>query len=86
VLYAGAYGEYYGVQGMGWRYPPILDDPDGSRVVAGRRLLLYYDGHHLRLVAWRTKRAAYWITNTLSQSIPNDRLIAIAGSVRRIKH
>ena len=28
TLYAGAYGEYYGVQGMSWRYPPILDDPD----------------------------------------------------------
>jgi polyisoprenyl-teichoic acid--peptidoglycan teichoic acid transferase len=86
VLYAGAYGEYYGVQGMTWRYPPILDDPDGTRTVDGRKLKLYYDGSHLRLVAWRTKRAAYWVTNTLSQSIPNDRLIAIAGSVRRIRH
>ena len=39
VLYAGAYGEYYGVQGMTWRYPPILDDPDGSRTVDGRQLI-----------------------------------------------
>ena len=31
VLYAGAYGEYYGVQGMAWKYPPILDDPDSTR-------------------------------------------------------
>jgi polyisoprenyl-teichoic acid--peptidoglycan teichoic acid transferase len=86
VLYAGAYGEYYGMQGMTWRYPPILDDPDGSRTVGGRKLHLYYDGSHLRLVAWRTKRAVYWVTNTLSQSIPNDRLIAIASSARRLKH
>ena len=86
VLYAGAYGEYYGVQGMTWRYPPILDDPDASRTVGGRKLHLYYDGSHLRLVAWRTKRASYWVTNTLSQSIPNDRLIAIASTAQRIKH
>ena len=33
VLYSGAYGEYYGVQGMSWRYPPILDDPDRTRDV-----------------------------------------------------
>ena len=35
TLYAGAYGEYYGVQGMSWRFPPILDDPD--RVARRRR-------------------------------------------------
>jgi len=85
VLWAGAYGEYYGVQGMSWRYPPILDDPDGTRTVNGRRLHLYYDGSHLRLVAWRTPRAVYWVTNTLDQAIPNSRLIAIAGSLRRLK-
>jgi polyisoprenyl-teichoic acid--peptidoglycan teichoic acid transferase len=84
TLYAGAYGEYYGVQGMSWRDPPILDDPDGTRKVAGRKLQLYYDGSHLRLVAWRTPKAVYWVTNTLSLSIPNSRLIAIAGSLRRL--
>jgi LCP family protein required for cell wall assembly len=84
VLYSG-YGEYYGVQGMTWKYPPILDDPDRTRDVDGRKLMLYYDGSHLRLVAWRTSKAVYWVTNTLSMSIPNSRLIAIAGSLRRLK-
>jgi hypothetical protein len=84
VLYSG-YGEYYGVQGMSWKYPPILDDPDRTREVGGRKLMLYYDGSHLRLVAWRTSKAVYWVTNTLSMSIPNSRLIAIAGSLRRLK-
>jgi hypothetical protein len=86
VLYGGAYGEYYGVQGLGWRYPPILDDPDAVRRVGGRKLLLYYDGAHLRLVGWRTRKAAYWVTNTLDQAISNRQLIAIASSLRRIKH
>jgi LCP family protein required for cell wall assembly len=85
VLYAGSYGEYYGVQGMSWKYPPILDDPDATRTENGRRLQLYYDGRHLRLVAWRTQKAVYWVTNTLTASIPNSRLIAIAGSLRRLK-
>ena len=82
---AGAYGEYYGVQGMSWRYPPILDDPDRTRDVDGRKLMLYYDGSRIRLVAWRTQRAVYWVTNTLTLSIPNSRLIAIAGSLKRLK-
>ena len=47
--------------------------------------MLYYDGSHLRLVAWRTRKAVYWVTNTLTLSIPNSRLIAIAGSLRRLK-
>jgi len=85
TLYAGANGEYYGVQGMSWRFPPILDDPDRVRDVNGRKLMLYYDGSHLRLVAWRTPKAAYWVTNTLTMSIPNSRLVAIAGSLRRLK-
>jgi hypothetical protein len=85
VLYAASYGEYYGVQGLAWKYPPILDDPDRTRTVGGRRLMLYYDGSHLRLVAWRTQKAVYWVTNTLTMSIPNSRLIAIAGSLRRLK-
>jgi LCP family protein required for cell wall assembly len=83
-LYAGNYGEYYGVQGTTWRFPPILDDPDRTRTVDGRKLMLYYDGSHLRLAAWRTGKAAYWVTNTLTKSIPNGNLIAIAGSLRRL--
>ena len=85
VLNAGTFSEYYGVQGMTWRDPPILDDPDRVRTVDGRKLMLFYDGSHLRLVAWRTGKGVYWVTNTLTLSIPNSRLIAIASSLRRLK-
>jgi hypothetical protein len=77
-------GEYYGVQGMTWRAPPILDNPDETRIVDGRRLELHYDGKRLRLVAWRTKRAAYWVSNTLSQSLNQRQMLAIASSLRRL--
>ena len=85
VLNAGAFSEYYGVQGMSWKDPPILDDPDRTRTVDGRKLQLYYDGSHLRLVAWKTSKAVYWVTNTLNLSIPNNRLTAIAASLQRLK-
>jgi LCP family protein required for cell wall assembly len=85
VLNAGSWSEYYGVQGMTWKSPPILDDPDRVREVDGRKLELFYDGSRLRLVAWRTKNAVYWVTNTLTLSIPNSRLMAIASSLRRLK-
>ena len=39
---------------------------------------LYYDGRRLRLVAWKTRRAVYWVSNTLSQSLNQRQMLAIA--------
>ena len=84
VVSKGVVGEYYGIQGTTWREPPILDDPSEVRTVNGRKLELHYDGRRLRLVAWRTKRAVYWISNTLTQSVGTRQMIAIAASLRRL--
>ena len=84
VVAAGAPGEYYGVQGMSWRTPPILAAPDRVLIRNGRRLLLFYDGKHLRMIGFRTARGAYWVTNTLDNAIANQRLLAIAGSLHRL--
>jgi uncharacterized protein YdaU (DUF1376 family) len=78
------FGEYYGIQGTTWRNPPILDDPSETVRRNGRKLELFYDGRRLRLVAWRTKRAVYWVSNTLTQSIDERQMIAIAASLRRL--
>ena len=80
----GIVGEYYGIQGMNWRDPPILDDPSETRTVNGRKLELHYDGKRLRLVAWRTNRAVYWVSNTLTQSLGKDQMLGIAASLRRL--
>jgi polyisoprenyl-teichoic acid--peptidoglycan teichoic acid transferase len=85
VLRAPGIGEYYGVQGMMWKAPPILDNPDRTVVRKGRKLKLYYDGSRLRLVAWKTRKAVYWVSNTLAQSIGEDQMLEIAGSLRRLR-
>ena len=85
VLRAPGIGEYYGVQGLTWKAPPILDNPDRVVRRGNRKLRLYYDGQHLRLVAWKTKRAVYWISNTLTQSVGNAQMVEIAGSLRRLR-
>jgi LCP family protein required for cell wall assembly len=85
VLDKGSLGDFYGVQGMSWKNPPILDKPSGKQIVNGRRLLLYADGGRLRLVAWRTARAVYWISNTLTLALNNDQMLAIAGSLRTFR-
>jgi hypothetical protein len=84
VLRAPGVGEYYGVQGMTWKAPPILDDPDRTVTRGKRKLKLYYDGSRLRLVAWKTRKAVYWVSNTLSQSIGEAQMIEIAASLRRL--
>lgn len=79
------FSEYYGIQGTTWRDPPILDNPSETITRNGRKLQLYYDGRRLRLVAWRTSRGAYWVSNTLTQALDEKQMIAIAASLRRLR-
>jgi polyisoprenyl-teichoic acid--peptidoglycan teichoic acid transferase len=85
VLRAPGVGEYYGIQGMTWKAPPILDNPDRTIRRAGRTLRLYYDGKQLRLVAWKSRKAVYWISNTLTTDLSEAQMLAIASSLRRLK-
>ena len=45
---------------------------------------LFGDGTRLRLIAWRTKNAVYWISNTLLQSLTNKQMIGLATSLSRV--
>jgi polyisoprenyl-teichoic acid--peptidoglycan teichoic acid transferase len=76
-------GQFYGVQGTTWQSAPILASPSEFRTVAGKRLALYFNGHRLRLVAWRTPQGVYWVSNTLSLDLNNQQMLAIAGSLTR---
>jgi LCP family protein required for cell wall assembly len=84
VAFQGTIGQYYGVEGTTWRSPPILDDPSVRRRIAGRTYELFYDGGRLRLVAWRTPRAVYWVANTLLRTLTNRQMLALARSTARI--
>ncbi len=82
--------KYYGVQGMTWRPndpkagPPILDGPHDTLVRDGRKLNVYYDGKKVRLVSWQTKKAVYWVSNTLTRDLSYSRIVAIARSLTRL--
>ena len=84
VYRKGIQNEYYGVQGMTWKDPPILDGAHDVVERNGRKLLVYYDGRRVRLVAWKTKRAVYYVHNTLLRSIDRRRMIGIAASLSRL--
>jgi LCP family protein required for cell wall assembly len=84
VVQAPGFGQYYGIQGTNWNAPPILDNPDEKRRMRGRDYQLFYDGRALRLVAWDTPRAVYWVSNTLTESLTNKQMLGIARSLSRI--
>jgi LCP family protein required for cell wall assembly len=84
VMKAPGLGQYYGVTGTDWTGPPILDNPSERRRLGGRTYELFFDGDRLRLVAWRTGRAAYWISNTLLHSIGNRQMLGLARSVAKV--
>jgi hypothetical protein len=82
VVKRGLVGEYYGIQGTTWKDPPILADKSETRKIGKRTFELHYDGDRLRLVAFRTKKAVYWVSNTLLQTLSERQMLAIARSTR----
>ena len=77
-----ALGEYYGVQGTTWTNPPILDNPTRTQVVNGKKLLEFFNDRKLSMVALKTANAVYWVSNTLTDTLSNGQLVAIAASLR----
>ena len=85
VLFQGDVGEYYGVQGTTWKAAPILADPDDEVRMRGRTYKRYFDGRKIRMIAWATPKAVYWVSNTLTKQLSNPQMMDIARSLQRIQ-
>ena len=64
--------------------PPLLAHPTSTTNVHGRRLLLFKAGSRLRYVAWKRKKAVYWVSNSLTLSLSNAQMIGIAASLTHL--
>jgi hypothetical protein len=84
VLSQGDNGQFYGVQGTTWKAPPILDNPTDEVRMRKRTYRRYFDGRRIRLIAWETPKAVYWVSNTLSHKLTNAQMMDIARSLQRI--
>ncbi len=76
---------YYGLAGTNWTDPPILKNPSETREIDGRDYLLYYEKDRLRLVGWTTNDGAYWISNTLTRTLSEEEMLAVATSTREVE-
>ena len=74
--------EYYGVMGTKWTRAPILENPSETRKVGDREYMLFYEGNQLQVVGWKTKDAAYWVSNTLTGSLSEEQMLAVAESMK----
>jgi polyisoprenyl-teichoic acid--peptidoglycan teichoic acid transferase len=84
VVGQGELGQYYDIQGSTWTDPPLLSDPSETVRIGSRTYSLFYDGEHVKTIAWREGAAAYWIENTLTDNLSPQAMVAIARVTRPV--
>jgi hypothetical protein len=77
-------GQYWGIQGLALQNPPILKGEHETRHYHGVTYYVYFEGNVTRTVAWKTKKAVYWVQNTLSGALTEDQMITIARTARSL--
>jgi LCP family protein required for cell wall assembly len=78
----GEPGEYYGLQGMTWSDPPLLQEATGSIRIRGREALVATTGGKVLWIAWHRGRAVHWVSNTLTQALSSKEMVALAEAAR----
>jgi LCP family protein required for cell wall assembly len=84
VVNSGPLGEFYDVQGTSWADPPLLSNPSATVHIGSRTYDLFYAGEQIRTVAWREGNAAYWVQNTLTNSIAPREMLGIAAQTQPV--
>ena len=77
--------QHWQVEETDWTSPPILANPTGQFVFHGQKFLLYSTGGAIQMVAIRTPKAVYWVSNTILNQLSNSTMIAIAKSLKTVR-
>jgi LCP family protein required for cell wall assembly len=75
-------GGYYDFEGTNWLGPPLVAHPNDERTIGHTKYMIFTDGSHIHLVAWREHGMLYWLTNTLREDLSNRQMLAIARSAK----
>jgi polyisoprenyl-teichoic acid--peptidoglycan teichoic acid transferase len=75
-------GGYYDLQGTDWLDPPIVAHPDETQTIGSRTYMIFADGEHIHMVAWRERGVLYWVVNTLREDLSNQQMLGIARSAQ----
>jgi LCP family protein required for cell wall assembly len=77
--------QHWQVEQTDWTSPPILGNPTGQFIFHGQKFLLYSNGGAIQMVAIRTPKAVYWVSNTILNQLSNSTMIAIAKSLKPVR-
>jgi hypothetical protein len=73
---------YWGIEETSWNDAPVLDQPSFKHKIKGREFYFYYNGAHLHMVVLKTRKASYWVVNTLDDHLSNETMIEIAKGLK----
>jgi polyisoprenyl-teichoic acid--peptidoglycan teichoic acid transferase len=85
VFQQNTIGGYYDVEGTDWLDPPIIEHPQETRYVGRRAYMVFADGEHIHMIAWREHHALYWVINTLLEELTNQQMLTIADSTQPLR-
>jgi hypothetical protein len=74
--------QHWQIEESDWTTAPILASPTGTILYHHRKFLLYTSGGAIQMVALRTPKAVYWVSNTILNQLSNSTMIAIAESLQ----
>ena len=77
--------EYWQIEESTWNSAPILQNPSFTLDHRGQKFLVYTVGGAVQMVALRTPRATYWVSNSILNELSNSTMIAIAESLRPLR-
>jgi LCP family protein required for cell wall assembly len=77
--------QHWQVEESDWTSPPILANPTGQFMFHGQKFLIYSTGGAVQMVALRTPKAVYWVTNTILNQLSNSTMIGIAKSLKAVR-
>ena len=81
----GQTSEYWQIEESTWNSAPILQKPSFPLIHRGQKFLVYTSGGAIQMVALRTRRATYWVSNTILNELSNSTMLAIAESLRPLR-
>jgi LCP family protein required for cell wall assembly len=84
VVQTSQYG-FWSIQAMRWQDPPAIQNPNSTQTIDGRKFMLFYQGDHLHMVAWKEHGTLYWVLNTLDNQLSNDLMLGLAASCEPVK-
>jgi LCP family protein required for cell wall assembly len=78
--------QYWQIEESTWNSAPILQNPSYTFVRRGQKFAVYTTGGQIQMVALRTPRATYWVSNTILNELSNKTMLAIAESLSPLRH